>query len=160
MQAANAGSKNAHSDTHSIGPNIKLSREQGSNAFLDIKQEFDHFSSRLDTFMALSDAVVVAPGGIGTLLELFYAWQLVQMEDICDTPIILYGEIWTNLLLWLESEEVKVRNFFAERGMHMIFHVIDPRQVVMLIKKIHTDCLKEAHVCKNFSKYRKNHLRR
>jgi uncharacterized protein (TIGR00730 family) len=154
MKAANAGSKSVDSAGYSIGLNIRLQREQESNAFLDIKQEFDRFSGRLDTFMALSDAVVVAPGGIGTLLELFYAWQLVQVEDICDTPIILYGEIWTNLLLWLELE-VKARNLFSEKDMHMIFHVIEPLQVVALIKKIHTDRLQEAHVCKNFSKYRK-----
>jgi len=154
MQAANAGSKSAHSAGHSIGLNIKLPIEQDSNAFLDIKQEFNRFSGRLDTFMTLSDAVIVAPGGIGTLLELFYAWQLVQVEHICDTPIILYGEIWTNLLLWLETE-VKARNLFNEKDMHMIFHVIDPLHVVSLIKKIHTDRLQEDHACKNFSKYRK-----
>ena len=153
MQAANAGSKSAESGSHSIGLNIKLPLEQGSNAFLDIKQEFDRFSNRLDTFMSLSDAVVVAPGGIGTLLELFYAWQLVQVEHICETPIILFGEIWTNLLLWLESE-VMARNLFVKSDMHMIFHVREPDQVVKLIKQIHADRMQVEHACKNFSKYR------
>ena len=153
MEAANSGSKAARSETHSIGLNIKLPREQGPNAFLDIKQEFSIFSNRLDTFMALSDAVVVAPGGIGTLLELFYAWQLVQVEHICDTPIILYGEIWTNLLLWLETE-VLARGLFNRHDMHMIFHVTDPDQLVELVKKVNADQLNEKHACKNFSKYR------
>ena len=35
------------------------------------------------------------PGGIGTLLELFYSWQLVQVHENCETPIILYGDLWT-----------------------------------------------------------------
>jgi uncharacterized protein (TIGR00730 family) len=153
MQAANAGTQSAHSDAYSIGLNITLPREQASNAFLDIKQEFDRFSSRLDTFMALSDAVVVAPGGIGTLLELFYAWQLVQVERICETPIILFGELWTNLLRWLETE-VMPRHLFLQSDMHMIFHVKEPDQVVTLIKKIHTDRLHQEHACRNFSKYR------
>ena len=103
--------------------------------------------------MSLSDAVVVAPGGIGTMLELFYAWQLVQVEHICETPIILYGEIWTNLLIWLETELLP-RGLFGPKDMHMMFHVMEPRQVVALIRKIHEDRLKEGHVCKNFSKYR------
>ncbi len=154
MQAANAGSKSIHSGTHSIGLNIRLPREQNANAFLDIKEEFDRFSTRLDTFMELSDAVVVAPGGIGTLLELFYAWQLVQVEHICETPIILYGEIWSNLLLWLETE-VMARKLFKKGDMHMIFHVMEPDQVVGLIKQIHSDRLKEEHACRNFAKYRK-----
>lgn len=153
MQAANAGTKNAHSASRSIGLNIRLPREQNPNDFLDIKQEFSLFSNRLDTFMALSDAVVVAPGGIGTLLELFYAWQLVQVEHICETPIILYGEIWTTLLLWLENE-VMERKLFNKSDMHMIFHVTDPLKVVELIKKIHADRLKEEHACRNFTKYR------
>ena len=154
MQAANAGSQSAHSETHSIGLNIRLSREQEPNNFLNIKQDFSSFSNRLDTFMALSDAVIVAPGGIGTLLVLFYAWQLVQVEDICKTPIILFGAIWTNLLLWLETE-VMAQKLFNKNDLQMIFHVIDPEEVVELIKKIHTDRLQEEPVCKNFAQYRK-----
>jgi uncharacterized protein (TIGR00730 family) len=153
MQAANAGSRSIHSDSRSIGLNIRLPREQEPNAFLDIKEEFSLFSSRLDTFMALSDAVVVAPGGIGTMLELFYAWQLVQVERICETPIILYGAIWTDLLRWLETE-VMARQLFSKGDMHMIFHVKDPLQVVELIKKNHADRLQQEHACKNFTKYR------
>ncbi len=154
MQAANAGTKSTHSASRSIGLNIRIPREQNPNDFLDIKEEFSLFSNRLDTFMALSDAVVVAPGGIGTLLELFYAWQLIQVEHICETPIILYGEIWTNLLVWLENE-VMERKLFNKSDMHMIFHVTEPVQAVELIKQIHADRLKVAHACKNFSKYRK-----
>jgi uncharacterized protein (TIGR00730 family) len=153
MQAANSGTQKAKSQSRSIGLNIKLPKEQQPNPFLDIKEEFSLFSSRLDTFMTLSDAVVVAPGGIGTLLELFYAWQLVQVEHICETPIILFGEIWTNLLLWLETE-VMPRQLFSKGDMHMIFHVMEPEQVVGLIKKIHDDRLQQEHACRNFSKYR------
>jgi len=103
MQAANAGSQSVTNGGKSIGLNIKLPSEQHPNLFLDIKEEFDRFSTRLDTFMALSDAVVVAPGGVGTMLEFFYTWQLVQVQQICETPIILYGEIWTGLLQWPRS---------------------------------------------------------
>jgi uncharacterized protein (TIGR00730 family) len=153
MQAANAGTKSVKSGSRSIGLNIKLPKEQEPNAFLDIKEDFSLFSNRLDTFMALSDAVIVAPGGIGTLLELFYAWQLVQVEHICETPIILFGEIWANLLLWLETE-VLPRQLFTRGDMHMIFHVLEPAQVVGLIKKVHDDRLQQEHACRNFSKYR------
>ncbi len=153
MQAANAGSQSADSPANSIGLNIRLPKEQDANEFLDIKQEFYSFSSRLDTFMTLSDAVIVAPGGIGTLLELFYTWQLVQVENICETPIILFGSIWTNLLKWLE-QEVMAKQFFDKEEMRMIFHVIEPNEVVTLIKKIHDDRLEEGNICTNFMKYR------
>jgi uncharacterized protein (TIGR00730 family) len=155
MQAANSGSKSVTNGGQSIGLNIRLPHEQHPNPFLDIKAEFDSFSNRLDTFMAITDAVVVAPGGVGTLLELFYTWQLVQVQEICETPIILYGEIWTGLLKWLETE-VMDRNLFDRHDMHMIFHVLEPAHVVDLIVRIHRDRHQSEHVCTNYSRYRGN----
>ncbi len=153
MQAANAGSKSVSNGGQSIGLNIKLPHEQAPNPYLDIKEDFDRFSGRLDTFMAMSDAVVVAPGGIGTMLELFYSWQLVQVQHLCETPIILFGEIWTSLLLWLETE-VLPRHLFERKDMHAIFHVMEPSEVVDLIVKIHKERFQMEHVCRNFNKYR------
>lgn len=83
MMAANAGHKSASHGTHSIGLNITLRSEQQANKFLDIKKEFHRFSDRLDAFMSLSDAVVVSTGGIGTILEFFYALQLIQVTHVC-----------------------------------------------------------------------------
>jgi len=153
MQAANAGSKSVVNGGQSIGLNIKLPHEQHPNPYLDIKHDFDRFSGRLDTFLSLSDAVVVAPGGIGTLLELFYVWQHVQVHKICETPIILFGEIWTSLLHWLETE-VMPRHLFDRSEMHTMFHVMEPSQVVDLIIKIHKERFEMEHVCRNYSKYR------
>ena len=153
MQAANAGHKSASSGTHSIGLNIKLPGEQESNKYLDIKKEFNRFSDRLDTFMSLSDAVVVATGGIGTILELFYSWQLAQVEHICETPIILYGEMWTGLLKWLE-EEVMSRGLFDRMEIRNVFHLTSAEQVVKFIKQVHADRARMEHVCVNYDKYR------
>lgn len=153
MQAANSGHKSVVSDTHSIGLNIRLPFEQKENKFLDIKKEFDRFSDRLDTFMSLSDAVVVATGGIGTILELFYSWQLSQVEHICETPIILYGEMWTGLLKWME-EEVLARGLFDRKEIHNVFHLTSAEQVVNFIKQVHGDRARMEHVCVNYNKYR------
>jgi uncharacterized protein (TIGR00730 family) len=153
MQAASAGHKSVKSDTLSIGLNIKLPRRQPTSKFLDIKKEFDRFSSRLDTFMSLSDAVIVAPGGIGTLLELFYSWQLVQVHEVCETPIILYGDLWTPLVEWLRNEVLK-RGLFDSQDMHHIFHLTSVEKVLRLIKKIHQDRLGMDHVCENYNKDR------
>ncbi len=153
MQAANAGSKSVKNGGQSIGLNIKMAREQDANPYLDIKEEYDRFSNRIDTFMSLSDAVIVAPGGIGTLLELFYSWQLTQVEQLCETPIILFGEIWTNLLDWLVSEVMPAK-LFDRKDMHNIFHVVEPAHVVDLIIKIHRDRSEMEHVCRNFNQYR------
>lgn len=153
MHAANSGHKSADSATHSIGLNIRLPHEQVANQYLDIKHEFDRFSNRLDTFMSLSDAVIVAPGGIGTLLELFYAWQLVQVEHICETPIILFGPMWGALLEWLKRE-VLSRKLINESDLRMIFHVNEVEKVIALIRMILNDRSTNSHVCENFEKYR------
>ena len=153
MQAANAGHNSIVSETHSIGLNIKLPFEQAANKYLDIEKEFDRFSERLDTFMSLSDAVVVATGGVGTLLELFYSWQLIQVEHICETPIILFGEMWATLLNWLKTE-VQSKGLFDEKDMHNIFHINSPEKVVDFIKKVHEDRSQVEHVCVNYNMYR------
>ena len=53
--------------------------------------------------MRISNAVVVTPGGIGTLLELFYTWQLIQVDHIKPMPILLLGGdgMWEELIDWL-----------------------------------------------------------
>jgi hypothetical protein len=84
MQAANEG---AHSVDpgglhRSIGINIELPFEQSVNPF--VEQAFTHrtFFSRLHHFMIASDAFIVTPGGIGSLLELSLAWQLLQVRHL------------------------------------------------------------------------------
>jgi len=79
-------------DPSAIGINIELPFEQKPNRYLDVEETVSTFSARLDTFMVLSHMFVIAPGGIGTLLELFYTWQLMQVGHICHAPIILWGE--------------------------------------------------------------------
>lgn len=153
MLAANSGHKSANSGTHSLGLNIRLPFEQIANPYLDINQDFDRFSDRLDTFVSLSDVVVVCPGGIGTLLELFYAWQLVQVKHLCETPIILFGEMWSGLLGWLEHEVLEGK-LFDPQDINHIFHLTNPDEVIQLVKKIHDDRANVEHVCHNFTKYR------
>jgi predicted Rossmann-fold nucleotide-binding protein len=50
-----------------------------------------------------SDAFVVAPGGIGTVLEMLMIWQLLQVRHLQDTPLILVGQMWPGLIEWARS---------------------------------------------------------
>jgi uncharacterized protein (TIGR00730 family) len=153
MRAANAGHQSVASEGRSIGLNIKLPFEQQANIFLDEEKNFARFSRRLDTFMSLSDAIVVAPGGIGTLLELFYTWQLVQVEHICETPIIMFGDIWTGLLDWMR-DRVLARGLFDASDMNNIIPLETVDEVVDMIKRIYDDRIKFGEVCINYEKYR------
>jgi predicted Rossmann-fold nucleotide-binding protein len=48
----------------------------------------------------LSDAYVVVPGGIGTVLESMLVWQLLQVRHLHDTPLIFVGDMWAELIDW------------------------------------------------------------
>ncbi len=140
MQAANSGHKIGakKNGSHSIGLNIRLPREQGFNKHLDIKREYNKFSSRLDAFMELSDVIVVASGGIGTLLELFYSWQLVQVGHISRLPIILMGDMWPGLVTWLKKEPLK-RDLFDQHDLNMLIAAKDSKTTIKLIDKFHDE---------------------
>jgi uncharacterized protein (TIGR00730 family) len=102
MQAANEG---AHSVDpkgrgRSIGINIELPFEQQVNPFVTQASEHRTFFSRLHHFMIMSDAFVVTPGGIGSLLELSLVWQLLQVRHLYNTPLIVVGKMWAELVEW------------------------------------------------------------
>ncbi|SMF55587.1 LOG family protein [Pseudobacteriovorax antillogorgiicola] len=107
MEAANAGAKEGSDKARSFGLHIELPFEADTNSHLDVKYHHRRFSSRLDEFMRISHAVVITPGGIGTLLELFYTWQLMQVDHIAPRPIVLMGDMWKGLMDWLEQFPVK-----------------------------------------------------
>ena len=110
MEAANAGVKEGSSSkSKSFGIRIDLPFEATPNEHLDIKFYHKRFSSRLDEFMRISHAVVVTPGGIGTLLELLYTWQLIQVDHISARPIILVGDMWNGFFDWIKSEPLKAQ---------------------------------------------------
>jgi uncharacterized protein (TIGR00730 family) len=105
MEAANKGAKKGSKGAWSIGLPIDLPFETDANSHLDVKSQHRRFSSRLDEFMRISHAVVITPGGIGTLLELFYTWQLMQVDHIRNRPFLLLGPegMWDSFLEWLRK---------------------------------------------------------
>ena len=103
MQAANEGAATASGRVQSVGIRVDLPFEQEVNAF--VTQAFEHrtFFTRLHQFVLASDAFVVAPGGIGTVLETMMIWQLLQVRHLEDTPLILVGTMWPGLIEWARS---------------------------------------------------------
>lgn len=105
MQAANEGAAavGAPERNRSVGIRVELPFEQDVNPF--VQQAFEHktFFTRLHHFVLTSDAFVVAPGGIGTVLELMMVWQLLQVRHVQNTPLILVGKMWSALVDWARS---------------------------------------------------------
>ncbi len=100
MQAANKGATRANG--LSIGLNISLPHEQYPNPFItpDLNFEFHYFFMRKFWFVYLAKALVVFPGGFGTLDELMEVLTLLQTDKIKKKmTVIIYGsEYWKRVL--------------------------------------------------------------
>ncbi len=99
MQAANEGAASAGAPK-SVGIRIELPFEQDVNPFVSHAFEHGTFFTRLQHFALASDAFIVVPGGIGTVLETMMVWQLLQVRHMQDVPLILVGKMWKGLVDW------------------------------------------------------------
>lgn len=102
MQAANEGAKLGDPDdvARSIGIRVALPFEKEANPFVEQVYTHQTFFTRLHQFVRLSNAFVVVEGGIGTTLELFMIWQLLQVRHVHDVPLICVGPMWRDLTAW------------------------------------------------------------
>lgn len=99
MEAANRGA--ADRGGQSIGLNIVLPFEQAPNAYItpELCFRFHYFAIRKMHFLTRSKALVVFPGGFGTMDELFEALTLIQTGKIDPIPVILFGrEYWERVV--------------------------------------------------------------
>ena len=104
MQAANEGVKLAGASTESVGIRVDLPFEQEVNPFVELAFEHRTFFTRLHHFVLASDAFIVAPGGIGTVLETTMIWQLLQVKHLDKTPLILVGKMWPGFIDWARTQ--------------------------------------------------------
>ena len=135
MEAANRGAQEA--GAVSVGCNIELPREQRLNPYLDIGLQFRHFFARKVMFVRYACAFVIAPGGFGTLDELFEALTLIQTGTIRHFPVILLGAgEWDGLLDWLRQRALADGRIDPADLAEMRF-TSDPAQVVQIIAEGH-----------------------
>ena len=99
MEAANRGAYDA--GAKSIGLNIRLPHEQQPNPYItpELCFQFHYFAMRKFHFILRAQALVVFPGGFGTIDELFDALTLRQTNRMQDIPIIMFGrEYWQHVI--------------------------------------------------------------
>jgi uncharacterized protein (TIGR00730 family) len=158
MEAAATGHRagDVSGEAHSIGLNIRLPFEQKPNAGLDSMNTHERFSTRLDEFMMLSNAVVVMPGGVGTCLEFFYTWQLMQVNHICKIPIILIGDMWHNLIKWVIDNPLK-HGYMSSGDLDTVICIDTADEAFEIIQTAKAEFDKNGgkDVCLNWRKYGK-----
>jgi uncharacterized protein (TIGR00730 family) len=131
MEAANKGARIGGG--RSIGCNIELPFEQGSNPYVDTLVNFRYFFVRKTMFIKYSVAFVIFPGGFGTLDELFEALTLIQTGKIYRFPVILFGRYyWAGLLRWLQAR-VLTEGKISEGDLDLMLVTDDPAEAVHAI---------------------------
>ena len=143
MEAANKGAHHGKEERRtkslSFGISVQLPHEPEPNLHLDIKRHHFKFSSRLDDFMRLSHSVICTPGGIGTMLEFYFSWQLIQVKHMSMRPIVLMDKsYWSGVLAWLRAEPLR-RGLMAEKDFDYIHMVDGPREAFEIISKHHAE---------------------
>ena len=133
MEAANRGAAEAGGKT--IGLNIRLPFEQGANRYITegLHFEFHYFFMRKFWFAYLAKALVIFPGGFGTLDEMFEILTLMQTEKLAkQIQIILYGsEYWDPIL---SLEPMADWGAIGPGDIDLIKRVDTPEQAFTLLK--------------------------
>jgi uncharacterized protein (TIGR00730 family) len=133
MEAANRGAYEAGGK--SIGLNIRLPFEQAPNPYItpSLNFEFHYFFMRKYWFAYLAKALVVFPGGFGTLDEMFEVLTLVQTEKLAKKIcIVVYGSAYWNSILNLDVLVEKGAISPQDRG---LFQMADtPEEAFEILK--------------------------
>ena len=125
MEAANRGAREGGGKT--IGLNIRLPYEQGANAFITdgLHFEFHYFFMRKFWFAYLAKALVVFPGGFGTLDEMFEILTLAQTDKLSKKiGVVLYGrEYWERVL---DLKPMAEWGAIAEKDLELLHYADTP----------------------------------
>ncbi|MGZ8458488.1 MAG: LOG family protein [Gemmatirosa sp.] len=128
MEAGNKGARAGGG--HSVGCNIELPFEQGSNPYVDTLVNFRYFFVRKTMFIKYSVAFIIFPGGFGTLDELFEAVTLIQTGKMYQFPVILFGRhYWAGLVRWLQTRVLQ-EGKISPGDLDLMLLTDDPREAV------------------------------
>jgi len=140
MEAGNLG---AHLENGmSIGLSIELPFEEGYNKYITPRKNISHryFFVRKMMFVKYAQAIVVLPGGFGTLDELFEVLTLVQTKTISKIPIIFFGtEYWSGLKQWLTDVVCEKDGNIDEEDLDLMPITDDVEEVIKYICAFYED---------------------
>ncbi|HEY5609808.1 MAG TPA: LOG family protein [Thermoanaerobaculia bacterium] len=144
MEAANSGAVEGQVDSRarSFGLPIHLPTEEAMNPFVDKVYRHRTFFSRLHHFVRLSSAFIVMPGGIGTMLETFMIWQLLQVKHIKKHPLILIGNMWPPLIEWMNATMVS-RQLVGPADMEIVRVVSSGDEAIPIVNEAYEKFKKE-----------------
>ena len=131
MEAGNKGAFDAGAG--SIGLCIELPFEQKTNPYVKEELKFRYFFARKVMFLKYAKAVIIFPGGFGTMDEMFETLTLIQTKVLQKMPILVMNEgYYTNLVEWIKKDMLKEKYIDSE-DLDLIQYVETPKQALDLI---------------------------
>jgi uncharacterized protein (TIGR00730 family) len=131
MEAANRGCREGGG--LSVGFNIELPHEQGSNPYVDLGLTFQHFYARKTMFVKAAEGFVVFPGGFGTADELFESLTLIQTGKVLHFPVILFGaDYWSPMLTWVR-DRLLPEGMISPGDLDLLTVTDEPAQAVEMV---------------------------
>jgi predicted Rossmann-fold nucleotide-binding protein len=122
----------------SVGIRVELPFEQDVNPFVEQAYEHGTFFTRLHHFVITSDAFVVVPGGIGTVLEAMMVWQLLQVRHVGEVPLIFVGKMWRGLVDWASTSMLQAQPQLASPADMKIPHCLDTAdEAITMVRELH-----------------------
>lgn len=142
MEAANKGAMRGGGI--SVGLNIELPHEQGSNPYIDADKllTFKHFFVRKVMFQKYAQGFIVLPGGFGTFDEFFESATLIQTGKIGKFPIVLVGsDFWKGLVDWIEKVVQQEEKNISPDDINLFTVVDSADEAVEVINKFYAKYL-------------------
>ena len=137
MEAANKGAHLAHGN--SIGLNISLPFEQFANGYVseDLNFEFHYFFMRKFWFVYLAKALVVFPGGFGTMDEMMELLTLLQTNKVKKkVAVVIYGaEYWKKII---DFDELLNHGMISREEMDLFKFIDTPREAYEYLRNFLT----------------------
>ena len=134
-----AGNKGAYENGGiSVGLNIKLPMEQYPNNYQTSSLDFRYFFIRKLCFLKYSLAVVIYPGGFGTLDEMSETLTLIQTNKIHPVPLVLVNKkFWAPLIDWFK-QTLLAEGLISEQDLDLFIIVDTPEEAMEYIRSCHS----------------------
>ncbi|WP_258866254.1 LOG family protein [Brachyspira pilosicoli] len=112
---------------------IELPFEQKTNPYVKEEIKFRYFFARKVMFVKYAKALVVFPGGFGTMDEMFETLTLVQTKVLNKIPIIVFDKkFYTGLMNWIEKDMINEK-YIDKDDLNLMHHTDDPKEVLSII---------------------------
>lgn len=135
MEAANKGASEGGGT--SVGLNIDLPFEQHPNEFQNIEMHFRYFFVRKVMFLRYAAAVVILPGGYGTIDEMFETLTLIQTQKTPQLPLILMGkDYWGGMMDWIKKDMLG-HEYISPEDPDLLHITDDPEEAMAVIDKFY-----------------------